>query len=503
MIDPGIELEPDRAAAVRRLGSTLPDMWSDADLATIRENMEPGAKGIPTKHVYGSDFPYREVDRHLQIERHDFDAGPSLARGGFSNVWGGVTAPYPAEDLTDWPISARDLAPHYEAVLGLTGLAAQEDNLAALLPLYSSRYQQLRSSIQASSLLGDVGRNHRQLESAGIHFGQSRLAVRSEPAEGDAGCVYCGLCLYGCPYGLIYNSQSTMARLETSPLFHYRSDVIVERVEEHPSKVRVQGRSRGSGTEISLHSDRVFLACGTYSTTKILLESLEIYDEPLTIQDSQYFLLPLLRFKSARGVESESLHTLAQAFCEIRDPAVTRNTVHMEVFTYNDLLPKVAAARLGLLAPLFRAPVRSFLSRLIVNQCFLHSDVSPSIIARLSRSEKDVPGKLVLEGQPNPEASRVVGRVWRKLLAHSRQLRAVPIPPLIQMASPGRGFHSGGAFPMKESPGRLESDVWGRPTGLERVHAVDATTLTTVPATTITLPVMANAHRIGAEFPEV
>ena len=88
-------------------------------------------------------------------------------------------------------------------------------------------------------------------------------------------------------------------------------------------------------------------------------------------------------------------------------------------------------------------------------------------------------------------------------MAHSRQLRAVPIPPLIQMASPGRGFHSGGAFPMKESPGRLESDVWGRPTGLERVHAVDATTLTTVPATTITLPVMANAHRIGAEFPEV
>lgn len=503
MVDPGIDLEADRVASVQRLGSTLSDEWRDEDLATIREHMEPGAKGILTKHIYGSDFPYQEVDRHLQIERHNVDAGPSLARGGFSNVWGAVAAPYPSQDLTDWPISAEDLAAHYEAVLKLTGLAAQQDRLASLLPLYASEVQPLRTSRQATSLLEDAEKYRDHLESAGVFFGRSRLAVRAEPGPKDPGCVYCGLCLYGCPYRLIYSSQSTMVQLAESPLFHYRGDVIVEKLEEGESEVRILGKSRHLGSNVELLAERVFLACGVYSTTKILLESLELHNEPVTIQDSQYFLLPLLRFNGVRGVESESLHTLAQAFMEIRDPEVTSNTVHLEVFTYNDLLPKVANSRLGPLASLFRLPVRAFLGRLIINQCFLHSDVSPNIVARLTPSSEGRSGTLVLEGKPNPEARKVVGRVWRKLGAHSRPLRAVPLPPLIQIASPGRGFHSGGSFPMSNDPRRLQSDIWGRPVGFNRVHAVDATTLPTVPATTITLPVMANAHRIGAEFPEM
>jgi hypothetical protein len=52
---------------------------------------------------------------------------------------------------------------------------------------------------------------------------------------------------------------------------------------------------------------------------------------------------------------------------------------------------------------------------------------------------------------------------------------------------------------MREKPGAFESDCLGRPHGWTRVHAVDATVLTSVPATTITFSVMANAHRIGWE----
>jgi hypothetical protein len=70
---------------------------------------------------------------------------------------------------------------------------------------------------------------------------------------------------------------------------------------------------------------------------------------------------------------------------------------------------------------------------------------------------------------------------------------------MLQMAEPGRSFHSGGSFPMREKPGAFESDCLGRPHGWTRVHAVDATVLPSVPATTITFSVMANAHRIGWE----
>jgi NAD-dependent dihydropyrimidine dehydrogenase PreA subunit len=37
-----------------------------------------------------------------------------------------------------------------------------------------------------------------------VHFGASRLAVRT------AGCIYCGLCMFYCPYRLIYCSASAL-----------------------------------------------------------------------------------------------------------------------------------------------------------------------------------------------------------------------------------------------------------------------------------------------------
>jgi len=56
------------------------------------------------------------------------------------------------------------------------------------------------------------------------------------------------------------------------------------------------------------------------------------------------------------------------------------------------------------------------------------------------------------------------------------------------------------AFPVLPSADTIvafETDTSGRPAGWRRVHAVDATVLPSIPATTITLTVMANAHRIG------
>jgi choline dehydrogenase-like flavoprotein len=70
---------------------------------------------------------------------------------------------------------------------------------------------------------------------------------------------------------------------------------------------------------------------------------------------------------------------------------------------------------------------------------------------------------------------------------------------MIQMGMPGRGFHTGGSFPMSAQPRAGESDILGRPYGLQRVHAIDATVLPSIPATTITYTVMANAYRIGTQ----
>ena len=106
--------------------------------------------------------------------------------------------------------------------------------------------------------------------------------------------------------------------------------------------------------------------------------------------------------------------------------------------------------------------------------------------------------------KPNPESRRLVKKVLRELLGRSRAGSAAS-SCLVHRSSPnpGRSFHCGGSLPMRSKPGKFESDPLGRPHGWWRVHAVDASVLPGVPATTITFSVMANAHRIGWETAEM
>jgi hypothetical protein len=74
----------------------------------------------------------------------------------------------------------------------------------------------------------------------------------------------------------------------------------------------------------------------------------------------------------------------------------------------------------------------------------------------------------------------------------------LPLSPFLKVMKPGKSYHYGGTFPMKASPGQFESDRLGRPAGFSRVHAVDASVLPSIAATTIVFTAMANAHRIGS-----
>jgi choline dehydrogenase-like flavoprotein len=105
---------------------------------------------------------------------------------------------------------------------------------------------------------------------------------------------------------------------------------------------------------------------------------------------------------------------------------------------------------------------------------------------------------MAMEPALNAETPGKVAQVATKLSGLSRWTGLHPVKPLIEITEPGRGFHIGGSFPMAAEPGPDETDIVGRPGGMSRVHLIDASVFTTIPATTITFTAMANAHRIGA-----
>jgi choline dehydrogenase-like flavoprotein len=493
MLDAGLELEPGRAQTVRQCAALKPDTWTAEQSALLKSGMIADAKGIPLKLVFGSDFPYRETEEKIPWRNHGTGLKPSLALGGLSNVWGAAMLPYRDADIADWPIKNSDLAPHYRAVAGFTGLAAQRDDLEEIFPMHCEQPGDLRMSRQADLLFGNLNKHRDALRDRGWRFGRARVAVRAADTTAGGGCIHCGFCMYGCPYGCIYNSADTVRELHAEKNFTYLRDVIVTAVREKSEKVFITGFHRETRETLAFEADRVYLAAGVIPTAQILLRSQNAFDQPLLLRDSQYFLFPLLLGCRTPGVQTEALYTLSQLFIELDRPDISRHGVHLQLYTYSDIIGQAVRQSLGPLK-MFAPQIEE---RMIIVQGYLHSDESQTIEMELKRDgEKDF---LQLDARPNPATRPAVKKVLRELLSQTRRLGGVVVPPMLQLAEPGRGFHCGGSLPMRAAPGRFESDSLGRPHGWSRVHAVDASVLPAVPATTITFSVMANAHRIGWE----
>jgi ferredoxin len=491
MLDAGIELEAHLRAIVDDLRSKAPSEWDRRALESVRRPMKLTPRGISWKSAFGSSFPYCDGASPVRIECHGVEGAASLAKGGLSNVWGGAALPYRASDLTQWPFDAAALAPHYEAATAILGIVGTTDRLAGEFPLYGLVTRPLRPSQQTAALMVDLEARADALRAGGYLFGHSRLAVS------PSGCVYCGLCQYGCPYGLVYNAASTLARLRETAGFRYVPDVIVEQVVESGASVRILGASRSTGARLQYDAARVFLACGALPTTKILLASLDAYDTPLTMQDSQSFVFPLMRVRASPEVIREKLHTLAQVFVELADPALTERTIHLQICGYNHNYLDVLRDLLGPFRSMSRWAVPGIMGRLFVVQGFLHSDESAKIRTTLRRDGGR--STLVLEAIPNPRTRQIIDGVLASLSRHWRCFRAVPLSRVLRIRDAGGSFHVGGTFPMRAQPGPLESDLLGRPTGFTRVHAVDATIFPTIPGLPILYSVAANAHRIATE----
>jgi len=495
LLDVGRQLEPALQQQLDALAATPPSQWPGQPSRFMRAQMDAGLDGIPLKLAYGSEYPYRPPTGASSVRCTGANTKPSYSQGGFSTVWGSALLPVRQADLEGWPITAAELAPHYRALFDFMPVSATQDAIATELPTHAPYHKPLSLSPQAEANLRTLTRNEKKLNARGILFGRSRLAVNAAATAvgGDTpagSCQLCALCMQGCPWRLIYNSADTLPQLARNPLFTYVSGHLLRRVEESATEVTLHTLD-AAGQPQQFTGSRVYLACGTLSTTEILLRSLGRVNQPVTLSDSQYFLLPMLRLAGVPGFQRGGLHTLAQFFLEMMDPAVSPNTVHLQAYTYNELFEAPIRKMLGPLATVF--PWNAFLSRLFLFQGYLHSRHSAPITLTLRGDDT-----LEVTGQNREETKQVLGRVVRKIAALSASLGAVPLFPLLQRGEPGRGFHSGGSFPMRTTADASTSDIYGRPAGLRRIHAVDSTVLPSVPATTITFTVMANAHRIGS-----
>jgi len=493
MLDVGLDLEDERRGIVEKVRNQKRSEWNNDLLSTYKAELSASLGGVKYKTIYGSLYPYRDVSPYPSSSKN-FLAGPSYAKGGFSTLWGASLRIYQAQDLLGWPITIDDLAPYYKEILSFLPISSSLEVQRILKKTSAVPMEDLKVSRQIDSLIRDTSPFFKEIENEGGVFDSSKLAIRAQK-DGATGCVYCALCMYGCPYGHIFNSAAVVKEMQKNEKFNYRPGVFVESLCENAVETQIKIRNLLSGKKEILSAKKVFLGAGVYSTARILLQSYEMLDRPLICHDSQYFLLPLIRSKRTTGISEDDTYTLSQLCLTLNNAnGLTRSA--LQIYGYNDLYDSVFRQMTGFLFPTLRNFLRPILERLFLAQGYLHSDNSATINISLKRhpvSEYE----LTLEGINNKNTSLEMRKILKQFSRISRKMGMTPITPGLSITPPGRGYHSGGTFPMRSTPKLCESDLLGRPYSFKRVHVIDASVFPTIPPGPITINIMANAARIA------
>jgi ferredoxin len=497
VIDIGVRLDLEQQRVVAQLGASAPNAWSADDVAAITaQPVAVDERGLPEKRTYGSDFPFRDIGQldGVAADRHVQRTLISAAYGGFSNTWGAQITPFPAAALERWPAASRPRASDYEAVLGKIPYAGEHDDLEAYLPLLGRPATLPPPSSRTALVLSAYARHRRAVNRLGVSVGKARLAFDS------AACVRCGLCMTGCPYSLIYSSSSTFDLLRATGRVRYHDGLMAVRAGEDHGTPFVLAKELRSGRIQRFETDRVFLACGAIGTARLVMQSLEVFDQPVAIEEPAQFIIPFFSVRPTPDPVAEPQFTLNQfnMLVALDDAGLALSQLHF--YTYNpafvDALPAVLRTRRA--API----VAQLIRRLCVTIGYLPSWESPRMYVTARRRPGTVQDGIVpmtlTRDRPLWHKNTMLRTVVWRVTRAARHLDLWPLLPAMTLADGGKSYHWGGAFPHRAHPATmLESDVLGRIGPWRRIHVVDASVFPNVAATTYMLTIMANAHRIA------
>jgi choline dehydrogenase-like flavoprotein len=482
VVDIGEQLADDAAAAVDRMSALQPAQWARADRELV--TVQPAGlarSALPEKRAYGSNhmFVDRGQQRGLTMPERGNHAAVSGAVGGFSTVWGAQIMPFSRATFDRWPFGWDEIEPHYRAVLAEVPLAGEDDDYAEDFPLLSARAPLPPVSERTATVL-DRYRCHRDaIRASGVVVGKARLALAANP------CVNCGLCMTGCPYSLIYSARQTVDRFVARGRVRHISRVLVTAVDQqNGGKPSVRGTDLATGREVRLEADRVFVGAGGLGSTRIALNSLSAPPNEVALQESVQFLVPFVSRRSAGDPRGQHDFTLNQfnLLLKYDDEAYTTSQVHC--YPYN---PAIAEALPGWLPPSLSG---ALLGRVTAGLGYLPSWRSPQLRVDLRARHEgilpDIGVRVVSDRRPAMLAS-----VLRRLTALGPKLDLFPVLPMVRLSGPGKSYHFGSTFPHGGG-----SDLLGRIGDFRNVHLIDGSVLPSVPSTTFTLTVMANAHRI-------
>jgi hypothetical protein len=414
-------------------------------------------------------------------------------------VWTGGCYPLNAGEIEDFPFPHRDLAPHYAEVARRIGITGEDDDLARFMPVHDHLLPPLTLDRHSQTLMQSYGRVRERLNRTGAYIGRTRVATISRPLGSRQACDYLGRCLWGCPRGALYTPSQTLYECQTYPGFEYIPGVDVShlRIGSNHRVRAVVGRLLETGAEQEFPVERVALAAGALSSTRIFLTSIFRNTGQRVrlrgLMDNRQILVPFVNLRMLGqqfSPDTYQYHLLGMGL-EYDSP---RDYVHGQITTLKTALVHPLVQRLPLdLATstyMFRA-IHAALGLVNVNLRDTRRDgsyVELSADARLCLRIHYAPD----EGEP-ARIKDALRRVKSALLS----LRCVVPPGMVHTRPMGASVHYAGTLPMTRAAAPFTTTEHCQSRDFENLFLVDGATFPFLPAKNITFTLMANAVRVA------
>jgi choline dehydrogenase-like flavoprotein len=218
-----------------------------------------------------------ETPKHFRCTTYGITPLVSFATGGLAEAWTGGCYPLNDTELSAFPFGYEDIKPYYGEVARRIGIGGEEDDLAKFFPHHEHLSAPVSLDENSAILLARYERRRNALMAKhNICMGRSRQAVLAKARDGRDGCRYCGRCLWGCPNGALYTPALTLGDCASYANFTYRPGFFASHFHigsgsliDHLVAYPVQG-----GGHERFRADAYVLACGTISTSNLVLRSI-------------------------------------------------------------------------------------------------------------------------------------------------------------------------------------------------------------------------------------
>jgi choline dehydrogenase-like flavoprotein len=468
----------------------------------------PGLKPGHDKEYYGlppsKDYVF---DRPGQFSMMEDGLTPlvSFAAGGLAESWTGGSYPLNSHELSEFPFSYEDIAPHYAEVAERIGVAGGEDDLSGYFPLHDHLLSTLDLDESGARLLAAYERRRQRLNTKyKARLGRSRQAVLSRSLGERQACRYCGRCLWGCPNGAFYTPSLTLQDCLTYSNFQYIPNAFASHFQLAPSGSieHLASYDLDSGVETRRTADAYVLACGTLSTSNLILRSVYKSRKEIIrltgLMDNRQVLAPFCNLSMlgrSYNARSYQYHQLAFGIeTDAPDRYVHGQITTLKTATAHPIfrsLPLDLRSAIGV----FRA-LRASLAVLNLNFCDWRRD--QNFLTLSERKEVHGWPALSIRYRPPPGEAETIRTTCATARGFFRELGAPLIPGMTHIRPMGSSVHYSGTLPMSAHRRPWAVSPACQCYDIDNLFIVDGATMPFLPAKNLTFTLMANAVRVAS-----